>query len=1726
MFTAVTDSPAPSFQWKVNGTNAGGNSYTFTSSTLLNNDIITVNVTDPSCNSGIPFTSNSITINVNPIPVTTITPSGPTTFCQGGSVILTSSAGASYLWTAGETSQSIIISESGSYSVTMTDSNGCSATSAPTTVTVNPLSVANITPSGALTFCQGGSVILTASAGASYLWTTGETTQSITVSTSGSYSVTVYDANGCSATAAPTTVTVNPLPVANITPSGALTFCQGGSAILTASEGASYLWTTGETTQSITVSTSGSYSVTVNDANGCSATAAPTTVTVNPLPIANVTPSGALTFCQGGSVILTSSAGATYLWTTGETSQSITVSTSGSYSVTMTDANGCSATSNPVTVAVNNITSGTVSSDQTICNGGNPVAFTSTAPGTGSGVINYRWESSVSPFSTWTTIAGAVAETYDAPSGLTSTTEYRRIAISTLNGVACESVPATFLTVIAQSIPAAGAIAGNQTICNGGDPAAFTSTAPGTGSGIITYRWESSVSPFTTWTTIAGATAAAYDAPAGLTVTTEYRRITISTLNGVDCESVPTSFVTVTVQSIPASGVIAGNQTICNGGDPAAFTSTAPGTGNGTITYRWESSVSPFTTWTTISGATSTTYNVPSGLTTTTEYRRITISTLNGVACESMPASFLTVTVQSIPASGVIAGNQTICNGGNPAAFTSTAPGAGSGVINYRWESSVSPFSNWTIITGATSETYDAPSGLTSTTEYRRTAISTLNGVVCESVPGGFVTVTVQNIPAAGAIAGNQTICNGGDPAAFTSTAPGTGSGTITYRWESSVNPFTTWTTIAGATSAAYDALSGLTSTTEYRRIAISTLNGVSCESVPTGFVTVTVQSIPAAGVIAGNQTICNGGDPAAFTSTTPGTGSGTITYRWESSVSPFTTWTTITGATAATYNVPSGLTTTTEYRRITISTLNGVACESVPATYLTVIVQSIPTAGVIAGNQTICIGSDPATFIETVSPTGDGTLTYQWQSNTTGCGSAFSNIPGATTSTYNPSGLAVTTYFRRIITSTLNGASCSVNSNCLTVTVNPLPTVAAIAGPTSVCTGNNITLTNTTPEGLWSSSNTGIATISSTGVVSGISDGTVTIYYSVTNVNGCTRIVTRTVTVNSTTVTITPSGPTTFCRGNSVTLTASGASTYSWSPVEGLSITTGAIVIATPEITTTYTVTGTGSNGCTATAQILVTVLQRPEGIMSSDPAVCSGSNSGTISLTITDGSSVIGWESSVNGGTTWSPYTPTIDTYTTAYLNLTQTTVYRALLQLSGCQAYSSIGIVPVNNVLKPVVTSSATVSCLNTAIVLHASGYGQPPFPVEDFQNANPAGWSGDDAGGNNGDPNSNWALTNNGKTFNGILYNSQAPPTNTKFFIVTGITDEADHNATMTAPPFSLVGTINPVLSFYTALNFNNGTTGIVQISTDGGATYTNLITYTGPATLGNPNNGWINVTYSLVSYINQPDVRIRFNYTGTAGSNWALDNIGIISTFQPIVYHWSPTDHMTPPQGNTADVTILPDVGLHTYCVSSTTAAGCESDTVCITVNVLPLPACNISGIDGPVCPSSVNVFTAPASMSRYEWSISGNGSITAGSSTQTVTVSSGSVCNSSFTLTLSVTDNNGCISTCSKTVSVEDHVPPVITGCPANLTFCSVTGDVYSIPPVSGITDDCGLPPIITFQVTGATVRNGSGNATGIFNTGISSITWYVSDTCGNTTTCTTTITINPTPVTSPIYHR
>ena len=155
-------------------------------------------------------------VTVTALPLTpTITASGPTTFCAGGSVTLTSSAGTSYKWSNGATTSSINVTAAGIYAVQVKNGGSCwSLASEATQVIVNAVPVTpTITASSPTTFCAGGSVTLTSSAGISYLWSNGETTQSINVTSSGNYTVKVINASGCqSAASVATIVTVNALP--------------------------------------------------------------------------------------------------------------------------------------------------------------------------------------------------------------------------------------------------------------------------------------------------------------------------------------------------------------------------------------------------------------------------------------------------------------------------------------------------------------------------------------------------------------------------------------------------------------------------------------------------------------------------------------------------------------------------------------------------------------------------------------------------------------------------------------------------------------------------------------------------------------------------------------------------------------------------------------------------------------------------------------------------------------------------------------------------------------------------------------------------------------------------------------------------------------------------------------------------------------------------------------------------------------------------------------------------------------------------------------------------------------------------------------------------------------------------------------------------------------------------------------------------------------------------
>ncbi len=376
---SLTASPAgASYTWHRNGMPLSGE----TNQTLTANQsgTYTVYVNDVCMDDA----STTVTV-VNP--VATVTPNGPTTFCVGGSVDLTANNGSSYLWNNGSTAQTVTAS-AGNYYVTVTDANGCSATSQTTSVS-SITAGATVTAGGPTTFCEGGSVTLYSSSQTGNVWSTGAITQAITVSETGTYNVVVSN-GGCSGTSPSVSVTVNPLPSAPIvTASGPIDFCEGGSVLLSTTSNTAYNWNNGSVSGSILVNQTGNYSVNVIDANGCqSPESSVTTVTVNPMPTPEISANGPTTFCAGGSVQLSAFGAGTYNWNNGSlgNAQTVMASASGTYIVTVTNQYGCSASASQ-SVTVNPLPAPTVtaSGSTTFCEGG---SVTLNASGSGTHTWN------------------------------------------------------------------------------------------------------------------------------------------------------------------------------------------------------------------------------------------------------------------------------------------------------------------------------------------------------------------------------------------------------------------------------------------------------------------------------------------------------------------------------------------------------------------------------------------------------------------------------------------------------------------------------------------------------------------------------------------------------------------------------------------------------------------------------------------------------------------------------------------------------------------------------------------------------------------------------------------------------------------------------------------------------------------------------------------------------------------------------------------------------------------------------------------------------------------------------------------------------------------------------------------------------------------------------------------------------------------------------------------
>lgn len=214
---------------------------------------------------------------VNSTVTAAISPAGNVSICPGQSQTLSANSGTGYTykWSTGATTQTISVNTAASYIVTVYDGTD-SAVSTATVLSVYTAPTATVTPAGPDSICPGSSVTLTASANTSYSWSNQATTQSITVTISGSYLVTVTDANSCTAASNAVAVVVRAVSTPTITQSG---------LTLTSSAGAAYQWykdgniLTNDTTGTLTVTANGSYTVHVTDANGCVGTSAATAVT-------------------------------------------------------------------------------------------------------------------------------------------------------------------------------------------------------------------------------------------------------------------------------------------------------------------------------------------------------------------------------------------------------------------------------------------------------------------------------------------------------------------------------------------------------------------------------------------------------------------------------------------------------------------------------------------------------------------------------------------------------------------------------------------------------------------------------------------------------------------------------------------------------------------------------------------------------------------------------------------------------------------------------------------------------------------------------------------------------------------------------------------------------------------------------------------------------------------------------------------------------------------------------------------------------------------------------------------------------------------------------------------------------------------------------------------------------------------------------------------------------
>jgi predicted RNase H-like HicB family nuclease len=1104
---------------------------------------------------------------------------------NNGSVNLTVTGGTgpySYNWNNGASTEDVSNLSAGTYTVNITDSRGCTASSS-VTITQPVAALASSASSTQSVSCFGGnngsatSGVSGGTAPYNYSWSNGASTQSVSSLSTGNYTVTVTDANGCVAVSSvlitqPAAALSSTLSVSqNVSCFGG----NNGSLSLSVSNGTApynYQWNTGSTASSLSGLTIGTYTVTVTDANGCTNVR---TATVGQ-PAVALTPSISSTVavsCFGGndgSVNLSVAGGTapySYIWNNGATTQDLSSLATGAYTVSISDANGCTANAQvTITQPAAALASSVSSSQQVSCFGGNNGTVSLSVNG-GTAPYSYNWSN------------GAATQNINGLSAGTYT-----VTVTDVNG--CTATQSRVITQPVAALSTTANVSQNVS-CFGGNNGSVNLSVSG-GTTPYTYVWSNGTSTedltdlsagtyTVTVTDVNGCIAnrtitvtqpsAAIQAAAGVLQSVSCNNgndgqislgisggtspYTYSWSNGDTTAAINgLSAGSYTVTVTDANGCVAGSSATVTQPSAALSGSTTVTSNiscfsgnNGSINMTVAGGTSPYTfMWNT--GAISEDLNsLPAG-----SYS-VTITDANG--CTANASATITQPPGSLSANLNVSQN-VACFGGGNGAFDLTVSG-GTPPYSYIWSNG----STTQDISGLALGTYTV-----SITDANG-CISSATGTITQ--PSAALNATVSS--------SQDVLCFGGNNGSINITVTG---GTIPYSY--------VWSN--GSVFQDINNLSNGTYT-----VSITDANGCTFSQ------TATINQ-PAAALNASlNSSVdvfCFGGDNGSINSTVTG-GTAPYSYNWNNGASTQN----LNGLTEGTYTV-------------IVTDVNGcntTLSETIdqPAAAVALSVQSAQAISCFGGNN----GS-------TVVSANGGTAPYSYLWNTGASAASVSNLPAGT--------------YTATVTD-INGCSESVS---VTLTQPSAPLSSNVNSTVDVlCFGGNngeidITINGGTAPYSYNWSNG-----ATTQDINGLVNGAYTV--TVTDANGC--ILSESATINQPAAQLSSSASVTanvlcFAGNNGlIDLSVNGGTTpytFNWSNGE-----------TTEDIGNlpagTYTVNIIDINGCTstATAQVTEPVASLTSSVNATQNVSCFAGNNGSIDLTVAGGTAPFTFSWS-NGETT----------------------------------------------------------------------------------------------------------------------------------------------------------------------------------------------------------------------------------------------------------------------------------------------------------------------------------------------------------------------------------------------------------------------------------------------------------------------------------------------------------